>query len=259
MSNIEIIQIPMLSDNYGYLLLDHTTGQTAVVDPSEAGPVLKVLADRQLKLNFILNTHHHFDHVGGNVELKKETGCQVICSHTDKVRIAGADIEVSEGDNLYVGSARAIVMEIPGHTVGHVAYYFPEQQVVFVGDTLFSLGCGKLFEGTPMQMWNSLRRLADLPPQTKVYCGHEYTLANSRFALHLDPHNPALKDYVHHVQDKRRLGLSTIPSTIEIEVEANPFMRAPMLLKAMGLPEGTKPHEAFGHMRQIKDIFRGQE
>ncbi|MBP6985285.1 MAG: hydroxyacylglutathione hydrolase [Alphaproteobacteria bacterium] len=259
MSNLEIVQIPMLTDNYGYLLIDPATNETAVVDPSEAASVLKILEDRQLKLTYILNTHHHFDHTAGNTELKKVTGCKIICSHTDKSRITGADRDVREGDEVRVGSARAIVMEVPGHTIGHVAFYFPESQAVFVGDTLFSLGCGKLFEGTASQMWNSLRRLADLPPKTKVYCGHEYTLSNARFAQHLDPHNRALKDYVHHVEDKRREGLSTIPSTIEIEVAANPFMRAPMLLKAMGLPLDTKPHEAFGHMRQIKDIFRGPE
>jgi hydroxyacylglutathione hydrolase len=256
MLNLEIVQLPLLTDNYGYLLIDHRTGQTAVIDPSEADPILRVLERRNLKLNYILNTHHHHDHVGGNLELKKATGCAIICSHTDKPRIPGADRDVSEGDELAIGSSKATVMEIPGHTVGHIAFYFPEYHAVFSGDTLFSLGCGRLFEGTPEQMWNSLRRLADLPPETKVYCGHEYTEANGRFALSLDPHNHALQDYCHHVADRRRENLSTVPSTIEIEAEANPFLRAPMLNKALGLPEGTHPAEAFSKMRKMKDHFQ---
>ncbi len=256
MLNLEIAQIPLLTDNYAYLLIDHRTGQTAIVDPSEADPIIRVLERRHLKLNYILNTHHHSDHVGGNVQLKKETGCKIICSHTDKPRIKGADQGVSEGDELLIGSSKAIVMEIPGHTVGHIAFYFPEYHAVFCGDTMFSLGCGRLFEGTSEQMWNSLRRLADLPPETKVYCGHEYTEANGRFALSLDPHNHVLQDYCHHVADKRRENLSTVPSTIEIEVEANPFLRAPMLVDALGLPVGTLPHEAFAEMRKQKDSFK---
>jgi hydroxyacylglutathione hydrolase len=257
MTNLEIAQIPLLTDNYAYLLIDHKTGQTAVVDPSEAAPVLNVLEKRHLKLNFILNTHHHPDHVGGNVELKAATGCTIICSHTDKPRIAGVDKDVSEGDEVAIGSSKAIVMEIPGHTVGHIAFYFPDYQAVFCGDTLFSLGCGRMFEGTPEQMWNSLRRLADLPPETKVYCGHEYTEANGRFALSLDPHNHALLDYCHHVADRRRENLSTVPSTIKIEAEANPFLRAPMLIEALGLPRNTAPHLAFAEMRKLKDHFKG--
>jgi hydroxyacylglutathione hydrolase len=256
MLNLEIAQIPLLTDNYAYLLIDHKTGQTAVVDPSEADPILRILERRNLKLHYILNTHHHFDHVGGNLELKEATGCTIICSHTDKPRIDGADQGVAEGEEVSIGSSKAIVMEIPGHTVGHIAFYFREYHAVFSGDTMFSLGCGRLFEGTPEQMWNSLRRLADLPPETKVYCGHEYTEANGRFALAMDPHNHALQDYCHHVADRRRDGLSTVPSTIEIEAEANPFLRAPMLIKALGLSDSTLPHEAFAEMRMRKDNFK---
>lgn len=257
MLNLEIVQIPLLSDNYSYLLIDHKTGQTAVIDPSEADPIIRILERRHLKLHYILNTHHHNDHVGGNIELKEATGCTIICSHIDKPRIKGAEVEVSEGAEVCIGSSKAIVMEIPGHTVGHIAFYFAEANAVFCGDTLFSLGCGRLFEGTPAQMWNSLRRLADLPPQTKVYCGHEYTENNGRFALSIDPHNHALQDYCHHVADKRRENLSTIPSTIEIEVEANPFMRAPLLTAALGISYDTPPHEAFAEMRRQKDQFKG--
>lgn len=256
MHNLEIIQIPFWTDNYGYLLIDHKTGQTAVVDPTEADPVLRVLERRQMKLHYIFNTHHHPDHVGGNLELKDATGCVVVCSEKDKTRVPGAERTVSEGDEVNLGSCHGIVMEIPGHTVGHIAFYFREYHAVFVGDTMFSLGCGKLFEGTPEQMWNSLRRIADLPRDTKVYCGHEYTEANGRFALSLDPHNTVLQDYCHHVADRRREGLSTVPSSIEIEVEANPFLRAPMLVEAMGLPLGTPPAQAFAEMRLLKDQFK---
>ncbi len=255
MLNLEIATIPLLTDNYGYLLIDHRTGQTAVVDPSEADPILRVLERRHLKLNYILNTHHHHDHVGGNLELKKATGCEIICSHLDKSRVPGADLGVGEGDEVMIGSSKATVMEIPGHTVGHIAFYFPEYQAVFSGDTLFSLGCGRLFEGTPAQMWNSLRRLADLPPETRVYCGHEYTEANGRFALSIDPHNTALLDYCHHVTERRQDNLFTVPSTVDTEAKSNPFLRAPLLAKAMNLPDTTQPAEAFATMRAMKDKF----
>lgn len=257
MLNLEIAIIPLLTDNYSYLLIDHATSQTAIVDPSEANPVLNVLEKRQLKLNYILNTHHHHDHVGGNLELKKATGCSIVCSATEKPMIPGADVGLREGDEFILGSSKALIMEVPGHTVGAIAIYFPEYKAVFTGDTLFSLGCGRLFEGTPEQMWNSLRRIADLPRDTRVYCGHEYTETNGRFALSLDPKNQALKDYCHHVADKRMQKLFTVPSTMEIEVEANPFLRAPMLARQLGLPDHIKPHEAFAHIRKMKDDFKG--
>lgn len=255
MSDLEIIQIPLLVDNYAYLLIDHETGTTAVVDPSTATPVLDVLKQRNIPLHYILNTHHHHDHVGGNLELKKATKCEIICSHTDKSRIPGADKVVEEGDEVLIGNTIATVMEIPGHTVGHIAYYFAGEKAVFCGDTLFSLGCGRLFEGTPEQMWNSLRRLADLPRATRIFCGHEYTQANGQFALSLDPHNRALQDYCHHVADQRLQNLPTIPSTVEIEVEANPFLRAPLLIGALNLPSDIPPHLAFAEMRHRKDHF----
>lgn len=256
MLNLEISIIPLLNDNYAYLLTDLATSKTAVIDPSESDPILRILERRHLKLHYILNTHHHHDHVGGNLEIKNATGCSIICSQTDLARIPGSDQGLSEGDEFILGSSRAIVMEIPGHTVGHIAFYFPQEHAVFCGDTLFSLGCGRLFEGTPQQMWNSLRRLAELPPETKVYCGHEYTQANGRFALAVDPHNQALRDYCHHVTDKRKEGLFTIPSTIETEVKANPFLRAPMLAKSLNLPDSTAPYDAFAELRMMKDHFQ---
>lgn len=256
MLNLEILIIPLLQDNYGYLLINHATNSTAAIDPSEADPILRILERRNLRLHYILNTHHHHDHVGGNLALKEATGCSIICSHTDLPRIPGADQGLREGDEFLLGPSRAMVMEIPGHTVGHIAFYFPENRAVFCGDTLFSLGCGRMLEGTPQQMWNSLRRLADLPPETKVYCGHEYTEANSRFALSVDPHNHALQDYAHHVADRRRDEMFTIPSTIDIEAKTNPFLRAPLLAKNLGLPDNVLPHEAFAVLRKMKDDYK---
>ncbi|MGB0934571.1 MAG: hydroxyacylglutathione hydrolase [Alphaproteobacteria bacterium] len=250
-----IIPLPLLKDNYAYLLHCPHTSETAIIDPSESAPVIEELDKRGLKLTYIINTHHHHDHVGGNEEIKKHTDCQVVCSYTDRNRVPGADISLKEGDIFKLGQHEARIMEIPGHTIGHMALWFIKDEAVFVGDTLFSLGCGRMFEGTPEQMWNSLRRLADLPRTTKVYCGHEYTRANGRFALDIDPHNPALKDYYHQVQQLRDSGKPTVPSTIEIEVETNPFLRAPLLVGALGLGENVPPHEAFAAMRHRKDHY----
>jgi hydroxyacylglutathione hydrolase len=255
MSKLEIIQIPLLIDNYSYLLRDPATGKTAVVDPSEAEPILKVLEQKGWGLDYIFNTHHHFDHIGGNQEIKAHTHCKIIASHYDRQRIADIDQEVNEGMHVQLGQAVAQVLEIPGHTIGHVAYWFQESKAVFCGDTLFSLGCGRLFEGTPEQMWNSLRRLANLPRDTRVYCGHEYTLSNGKFALSIDPHNATLQAYCAHVTMLRAAGHSTVPSTIELEAAANPFLRAHHLIEALGLEENTTPIEAFAALRSRKDHF----
>ncbi len=243
---MQIVQIPLLADNYAYLI--HDDGITAVIDPSEADPVLDELGNRDWQLNYIINTHHHFDHVGGNSKLKQNTSCTIICSHTDLNRIPNADVAKHEGDTIAIGSARALVMEIPGHTLGHIALWFKEQNALFCGDTLFSLGCGRLFEGTPQQMWESLQRLAILPPETKIYCGHEYTQANAEFALSVDPNNQDLRDYCQHVAQLRASGLPTIPSTMEIETKANPFLRAPQLIG-----ESISPTQAFARLRTLKD------
>ena len=251
MAYLEIVQIPMLTDNYGYILHDPETGDTAAIDPSEALPVLKVLNEHKWHLRFILNTHHHWDHIGGNDELAAQTGAKIICSGYDQHRINGASAGLNDGAEFHIGRSHVQVIEIPGHTLGHIAFYFPNESAVFCGDTLFSLGCGKLFEGTPEQMWNSLRRLADLPGETKVYCGHEYTQTNARFALSVDAHNNALQNYAHHVDDLRAQGSPTIPSTIAQESACNPFLRAPMLI------ESLPPEEAFAGLRKMKDEWQG--
>ena len=250
---LEIVHVPLLIDNYGYLLHDPDTGATAVVDPSQAAPVLKILKERNWKLTSILNTHHHYDHVDGNEEIKAHTNCNVIGSYTDRNRIPEIDQTVREGDEITIGNSKAKILEIPGHTVGHIAFWFAAEQAIFCGDTLFSLGCGRLFEGSPEQMWTSLRRLAQLPRDTKVYCGHEYTQANADFALEVDPHNPTLQDYRHRIADLRQDDLPTVPSTIDIEVKCNPFLRAPQLAQSLGLPEDIAPHEAFAELRRRKD------
>lgn len=254
---LEIIQVPLLRDNYAYVLHDAASGDTAVLDPSSSLPILELLDAKGWTLNYILNTHHHFDHTGGNEDIKSRTNCKIVSSYTDRERIpGGADITLKEGDEFSLGASTANIMEIPGHTIGDIAYYFAQEQAVFCGDALFSLGCGKMFEGTPEQMWNSLRRIADLPRDTKLYCGHEYTQANGQFALSVDPHNDALKNYLHQVDDIRREGRSTVPSTIAIEVAANPFLRAPAIVTELGeLGPAPSPHDAFAHLRHKKDQF----
>ena len=255
MSYLKIVQVPMLNDNYGYILHDPETSDTAVVDPSEAAPILNILNKNHWQLRYILNTHHHWDHIGGNKELKTQTGAKIICSKEDKHRIEGASAGMSEGSEFHIGRAPVQVIEIPGHTYGHIAFYLPTEYAVFCGDTMFSLGCGKLFEGTPAQMWNSLRRLGDLPEATNVYCGHEYTQSNAKFALSVDSNNNSLQAYAHYIDDLRGEGRSTVPSTIGQELLCNPFLRAPLLKENIGLSLNASPEEAFAKLRVMKDGF----
>lgn len=246
--------VPYLEDNYAYLLHDPVSQETAVIDPGAAQPVLSALAQEGWSLSMILCTHHHYDHIGGIEELMRATGVQrILCSSYDKTRIPFPCETVQEGAEKLVCGQTMRVMETPGHTIGHLAYYFPVAGAVFTGDTLFSLGCGRLFEGTFEQMWSSLRRLGDLPRATQVYCGHEYTEKNAKFALHLDPHNLALKNYAHRVHDLRRGGQPTVPSTIEIELLCNPFLRAGQLANTLRLHPNTPVAQAFAAVRQKKD------
>lgn len=253
---LEITQIPVLSDNYIYLLRDSSSGATAVVDPAVASPVLDALERRGQNLDFVLNTHHHSDHVGGNLELKRKTGCRIVGSAPDSERIPGIDIEVDEGDGFCLGASQARVFSVSGHTCGHIAYWFEGDSALFCGDTLFAMGCGRLFEGTPAQMLESLEKLRELPDATRVYCAHEYTQANGRFALTVDPLNPELQKRMRQVNRARADRLPTVPSTLAEERATNPFLRAddPEVQAVIGV--GSEPLAVFTEIRARKDSFR---
>jgi hydroxyacylglutathione hydrolase len=251
---LEITLVPCLTDNYAYLFHDAEAGLCAVVDPSEPEPVRKALAGR--KLTHILNTHHHFDHTGGNIPLKEEFGAKVVGPEKDRDRIPGIDEGVSETAPWQFGSHVARILEIPAHTRGHIAFAFESDSAVFTGDTLFAMGCGRLFEGTPDMMWSSLSKLMRLADDTRVYCGHEYTLSNGRFALTLEPGNADLRARMKEVEASRAKGAPTIPSTIGLEKRTNPFLRpnSSEIRKTLSL-EGSSDVDVFGEMRRRKDNF----
>ena len=253
---LEVHQIPVLSDNYVYLARDPATGECAAVDPAVAVPVLAALDRLGWSLTMILNTHHHHDHVGGNLELKKATGCTIVGNRADAKRIPGIDVAVGEGDEVAIGGQKARVIDVSGHTVGHIAYWFEEARALFCGDTLFALGCGRLFEGTPAQMWSSLSKLRALPDDVLVYCAHEYTQSNAAFALTVEPENPALKARAEVVRSLRAAGKPTVPSTMAEERATNPFLRADVdgLKRAAGLV-GRDHVAVFAEIRRRKDMF----
>jgi len=214
-------QLPALKDNYIYLI--DAGDAVAVVDPAEAGPVEAACNALNLTLTHVLNTHHHWDHTGANLELAARYGCHIVGAGVDAARIPGIDIRVDEDTGLTLGGLAVTVLNVPGHTLGHIAYVIDD--ALFCGDTLFGGGCGRLFEGTPAQMWDSLQRLAALPPDTKVYCAHEYTLSNLRFARGIDADNERLKERISQDTRQRMDGRPTIPSTIGTELATNPFLR----------------------------------
>ncbi len=253
---LDILQIPVLNDNYIYLLHDSDSLETAVIDPALEQPVLNILAEKGWQLNYILNTHHHWDHVGANLALKQQTGCKIIAAASDRERIPGIDIGVEQGDVFSLGQHQAQVIETSGHTSGHIVYYFAGDQALFCGDTLFVMGCGRLFEGTPGQMYASLQTLKALPPSTRVYCTHEYTLANAEFALSVEPDNSDLQQKQLAVAELRSINKPTVPSTIADEIATNPFFRVEIISiqKALGLV-GAAPDVVFAALRQRKDNF----
>jgi hydroxyacylglutathione hydrolase len=256
MAQLEIHQYRTRSDNYGVLLHDSDTGVTAAIDAPDAEELLAELHKKGWTLRHILNTHHHQDHTAGNAALKRMTGCSIVGPAKEADSIPGIDVGVSEGDVVEVGNARARVIETPGHTRGHVSYHFPEDGLVFVGDTLFSVGCGKLLEGDAATMWSSLEKLMRLPPETQVYCGHEYTNANCRFALTVEPENAALKARAAEAERLAARGEPALPTTIRQELATNPFLRpeSPEIQKRLGM-EGQQDAEIFGEIRRRKDRF----
>ncbi|GMJ08476.1 glyoxalase 2-4 [Hibiscus trionum] len=256
-STLQIELVPCLGDNYAYLLHDVDTGTVGVVDPSEAVPIIDALSRKNWNLTYILNTHHHHDHTGGNMELKARYGAKVIGSAIDKDRIPGIDILLNDGETWMFAGHEVQIMETPGHTRGHISFYFPGSRAIFTGDTLFSLSCGKLFDGTPEQMLSSLQRIMSLPDDTNIYCGHEYTLSNSKFALSIEPKNDALQAYATHVSHLRNKGLPTIPSTLKMEKACNPFLRTSSveIRQALEIPVAANDAEALSVVRRAKDDF----
>jgi hydroxyacylglutathione hydrolase len=256
MSRLEIHQVPVLTDNYAYLLHEPETGATAALDPSEGRPLIEAARGRGWHLTHVINTHHHWDHVGGNLTIKEATGATIVGPRPDIARIPGIDETVEEGIPFRLGMAEAAILFIPGHTRGHMAFHFEESQALFCGDTLFALGCGRLFEGTPEEMWSSLRKLRALPSETLVYCGHEYTEANARFAVTVDPGNEALALRALAVAERRAEGLPTVPSPLAEERATNPFLRADMPALAEAVDLRNRPAvEVFAEIRRRKDRF----
>ena len=250
---LEIHQFPCLSDNFGVLIRDER-GTVASIDAPNADSVRQALAEKGWKLNYILTTHHHADHTDGNLALKAETGCVIIGPKAEQPKIPGIDTAVGEGDAFRLGASQVQVIETPGHTSGHITFHIPAASVAFVGDTLFALGCGRVIEGTMEMMWSSLAKLAALPGNTAIYCGHEYTLANAKFALTIEPENAALVARAAEVEAMRKAGKATLPTRIDLELETNPFLRvkSAAIRKRLGL-ETAADWQVFAEVRNRKN------
>ncbi|HAY45489.1 MAG TPA: hydroxyacylglutathione hydrolase [Gammaproteobacteria bacterium] len=248
---------PCLSDNYGYLIHDPESGMTATIDTPDADEICRQLIKQDWQLSHILNTHHHSDHVGGNQQLKQQTGCEVIGPRADASRIPGIDVQFADGDIFQFGRFSATIYDTPGHTRGHIAYHFFDAHVAFVGDTLFALGCGRLFEGTPAQMWNSLQKIMRWDDETLIYCAHEYTQANARFAISIEPENEQLQQRIEWIDQQRKQSLPTVPSTLGTEKATNPFLRpdSEQIQASIGVKGSLV--EVFARTRELKDQFRG--
>jgi hydroxyacylglutathione hydrolase len=254
MSKLEIHQFPCLSDNFGVLIRDPEREMVASIDAPDAKPVAAALAEKGWKLTHILTTHHHGDHTAGNSALKADTGCTIVGPRGEATKIPGIDKQVGEGDTFAFGSHEVRVLETPGHTSGHITYWIPSAGVAFVGDTLFAIGCGRVIEGNAEMMWKSLQKLMKLPKDTLVYCGHEYTQANARFALTVEPENEALQRRAKEVDQMRAAGKATLPTTIGVELDTNPFLRPhlPAIQKRLGMV-GKPEWQIFGEIRERKN------
>ena len=253
---MEIIPIQCLSDNYAYIINDSNSKTVGVVDPSESKPIISFLSKKNLKLNYILNTHHHFDHIGGNIELKKLYSSKVIGFIGDKHRIPGIDITLNDNEIWSFGNSPVRVLHIPGHTLGHVCFFFEKEKIAFTGDTLFSLGCGRIFEGDHKQMLNSLNKIKELPKDTKIYCGHEYTFKNAEFCMKYDENNISLKKKFEIIKKLRFKNLPTIPTILKDELKSNIFLRCDENdLKIKLNMQNFKDFEVFKKIRDLKDTF----
>lgn len=252
----EIIILPCLSDNYAYLLHDAKSGRTALVDAPEATPVKAALAARGWTLDAILLTHHHYDHIDGVAELLQTYDAQVYGAKADASRLPPLDHALAYGEDFELFGEKVVVLDVSGHTIGHIAFYLPESTAVFTADSLMALGCGRLFEGTAAMMWESLNRLMSLPGDTMVYSGHEYTQSNARFAVTIEPDNTALQLRVEEINSKRAKGEATVPSLLQLELDTNPFLRAhtQQVKAAMGL-QGIEDALVFAEIRKRKDHF----
>jgi hydroxyacylglutathione hydrolase len=251
---LEIHQFPCRSDNFGVLIHDPERGITASIDAPETAAVRDALRQKGWKLSYILTTHHHGDHTEGNLPLKQETGCVIIGPKAEAAKIPGLDTAVADGDAFRLGSHQVRVLDTPGHTNGHISYHIPSANVAFVGDTLFAIGCGRVIEGTMEMMWASLQKLAALSGTTQIYCGHEYTLANAKFALTIEPENAALVARASEVEVLRKAGQATLPTRIDLELATNPFLRvnsAP-IRKRLGL-ENAQEWQVFAEIRERKN------
>ena len=252
--NIEIISC--LNDNYSYLIHDNQSNTVAIIDPSEFAPCDKIISKKYKKLDYILNTHHHYDHVGGNKELKKKYNSKILGFKSDEERIPNIDKLLEDNEEFNIGNIKFTTLFIPGHTTGHIAFYSKTEKVIFTGDTLFSMGCGRVFEGTYNQMFNSLNRIKDLPEDTKIYCGHEYTQKNIEFCIKYDPNNDLLKKTKNTIEEKLKNGEPSIPSTLLKEKQMNIFLRTDDLdVKNILNLKKASNLEVFTKLRDLKDNF----
>ncbi len=253
---LEIVTIPCLSDNYAFLAHDAASGQTALIDAPESEPILTALEARGWKLSHVLLTHHHWDHVDGLAGILEHHPAKVVGAAADAHRLPPLDLQVREGDTFEIGGEPVHVLDVSGHTIGHIAFYMPESTAVFTADSLMALGCGRLFEGTPAQMWASLGKLAALPDETIVCSGHEYTQSNAKFAITVDPDNAALQQRTQDIDRARAAGEPTVPSTLALEKATNPFLRAtdPGIKTQLGM-ENADPVSVFAEIRARKDRF----